>query len=146
MEEVRDWDRNMITGESSLVSILIVNWNGKALLGDCLTSLTSQTYRNYEILVVDNDSTDGSVEYIEKNFPSVKTIRNPQNEGFARACNKGMICSRGDYIAVLSSDMELDTRWLEELTKPLQSQSIAATTAKALFFDARERINSPGGG
>ena len=135
----------MITGESPLVSILIVNWNGKALLGDCLTSVSSQTYRNYEILVVDNDSTDGSVEYIEKNFPLVRIIRNPQNEGFARACNKGMICSRGEYIAVLNSDMELDMHWLEELTKPLQSQNIAATTAKALFFDDRERINYAGG-
>lgn len=145
MEEVRDWGRNMITGESPLVSILIVNWNGKALLGDCLTSVTSQTYRNYEILVVDNGSTDGSVEYIKENFPTVRIIRNARNEGFARACNKGMICSRGEYIAVLNSDMELDTQWLEELTKPLQSQSIAATTAKALFFDDREKINYAGG-
>lgn len=135
----------MITGESPLVSILIVNWNGKALLGDCLTSVTSQTYRNYEILVVDNDSTDGSVEYIESKFPSVRIIRNSQNEGFARACNKGMVCSRGEYIAVLNSDMELDRHWLEELTKPLQNKNVAATTAKALFFDDREKINYAGG-
>jgi GT2 family glycosyltransferase len=145
MEEIQDWGRNMIAGESPLVSILIVNWNGKALLGDCLTSITSQTYRNYEILVVDNDSTDGSVEYIERNFPSVRIIQNSQNEGFARACNNGMLCSRGEYIAVLNSDMELDKHWLEELTKPLQNKNIAATTAKALFFDDREKINYAGG-
>src|SRR4030042_1577458 len=137
MEEVRDWGRNVRTGKSPLVSILIVNWNGKALLGDCLTSINSQTYRNYEILVVDNNSTDGSVDYIERNFPSVGIIQNSQNEGFARACNRGKICSRGEYIAVLNSDMELDKHWLEELIKPLQSQSIAATTAKTLFFDDR---------
>jgi GT2 family glycosyltransferase len=145
MEEVQNRDSNTIIKESPLVSILLVNWNGKAFLGDCLTSLTYQTYRNFEIFVIDNDSTDGSVEYIEKNFPSVRAIRNAQNEGFARACNKGIIRSRGDYVSVISSDMVFDPHWLEELIKPLQRHNIAATTAKTLFFDDTDRINYAGG-
>jgi len=135
----------MIIRELPLVSILIVNWNEKTFLGDCLTSLSSQTYQNYEILVIDNASTDSSVEYVSQNFPSVRIIQNPCNEGFAKACNKGILCSKGEYIAVISSDMEFDIHWLEELIKPLQSQSIAVTVAKALFFDDKERINYAGG-
>jgi len=128
-----------------LVSILIVNWNDKASLGNCLTSLASQTYQDYEILVVDNASTDGSIEYIMKYFPAVRIICNHHNKGFAKACNKGMFFSGGRYIAVISSDMEFDIHWLEELIKPLQNENVGATVAKALFFDDSNKINYAGG-
>lgn len=131
--------------EIPLVSIVIVNTNEKASLGDCLTSLSSQTYRNYEILIVDNGSTDGSVEYIKKNFPLVHIIRNLRNEGFAKACNKGMLSSWGKYIALISSDMVFDAHWLEELVKPLQNENVGATVAKALFFNDSDKINYAGG-
>ena len=135
----------MMSEESPLVSIIVVNWNGKEFLCDCLTSLLSQTYWNYEIILVDNGSTDGSPDYVLNNFPSVKIVRNTQNEGFGRACNKGIRCSKGEYIATLNNDMQLDECWLEELIKPLQNEKVAVTVAKALFFDCRDKVNCAGG-
>jgi GT2 family glycosyltransferase len=134
-----------MTEESPLVSIVVVNWNGKQFLDDCLTSLLSQTYQNYEIILVDNGSTDGSPDYVLNNFPSVKIVRNTGNEGFGRACNKGIRYSKGEYIVTLNNDLQLDECWLEELIKPVQNEKVAATVAKALFFDCRDRINCAGG-
>ena len=66
---------------NSLISIIIVNWNGKKWLGKCITSLQRQTYNNFEIILVDNNSTDGSIEYVKNKFPKVITIRSKKNLG-----------------------------------------------------------------
>ncbi len=90
------------------VSIIIVNWNTKQLLEDCLRSIYKQTADlTYEVIVVDNASTDGSVEMVRKNFPQVKTIENSQNLGFARANNIGIRAGTGRYICLINSDVTL---------------------------------------
>lgn len=65
------------------VSIIILNWNGKKYLNDCLTSVFRQTYPNYEVILVDNASTDGSVEFVRENFPGAKIVQNNESLGFA---------------------------------------------------------------
>ena len=87
------------------VSIIIINWNTKKLLSDCLRSV----YENagdvdYEVIVVDNASTDGSVEMVKRDFPQVILIENVANRGFAAANNQGMAVAKGRYVLLLNSD------------------------------------------
>jgi GT2 family glycosyltransferase len=87
------------------VSIIIVNWNTEALLRDCLSSIYEQTTNiNYEIIVVDNASTDQSIEMVRHNFPTVKLIQNKENRGFAAANNQAIETAQGRYILLLNSD------------------------------------------
>jgi len=87
------------------LSISLVNWNTKGILRSCLKSICKSTHRiSYEILVVDNGSSDESPEMVEKEFPQVKLIRNRENLGFAKANNQAIKLSSGRYILLLNSD------------------------------------------
>ncbi|MHA1742860.1 glycosyltransferase family 2 protein [candidate division KSB1 bacterium] len=95
---------------SSLISIIIVNWNSSGLLRNCLNSIIETNLdRNYEIIVVDNASTDDSVKMVKSEFPDVVLIENKENLGFAKANNIGIKASNGDIILLLNSDAELKT-------------------------------------
>ena len=84
------------------LSIIIVNYNTRALLQDCLHSLMNTEGRNCEVIVVDNASVDGSAEMAASNFPGVVLVRNRENAGFARANNQGMKLARGKYLLLLN--------------------------------------------
>lgn len=87
------------------LSIVIVTSNTRELLRNCLESVFENTSGvNYEVIVVDNSSTDGSVEMVERTFPCVKLIRNDENLGFAKGNNQGFAASKGTYILALNSD------------------------------------------
>ena len=87
------------------VSIVIVNWNTRDILRDCLASVYEQGGEiDFEVIVVDNASTDGSVEMVKKDFPQVTLIENSQNLGFAAANNQGIAISKGRYVLLLNSD------------------------------------------
>lgn len=87
------------------VSIIVVNWNTKGLLRDCLTSVYERAGAvDYEIIVVDNASTDGSAEMVKSDFRRVILIENPENRGFATANNQGMAVAKGRYVLLLNSD------------------------------------------
>jgi GT2 family glycosyltransferase len=90
------------------VSIVIVNWNTKNLLLDCIRSIReTNCTRSVEIIVVDNGSTDGSVEAVAHNFPQVIVIANQENQGFAKANNAGIRASRGRFVCLVNSDVEV---------------------------------------
>lgn len=97
------------------VSAIVVNYEGREFIADCLSSLLAQTRPPDDILVIDNASTDGSAELVEKSFPEVSLIRLPKNVGYPAACNLGIEKSRSDLVAVLNNDLILDSRWLEAL-------------------------------
>jgi hypothetical protein len=87
------------------VSIIIVNWNTKELLQNCLTSVYKQAGSvNYEVIVIDNGSTDGSPEMVSNDFPQVILVRNLENKGFAAANNQGITIAKGRYVLLLNSD------------------------------------------
>lgn len=87
------------------VSIIIVNWNTKDILKDCLKSVYEQTKGiDYEVIVVDNTSTDGSVEMVKKQFPHITLLKNSENRGFSAANNQGIAVTKGRYILLLNSD------------------------------------------
>ncbi len=87
------------------VSVVVVNWNTQDILRDCLGSIYEQCGEiDLEVIVIDNASTDGSVEMVKKDFPQVTLIENSQNSGFAAANNQGIAISKGRYVLLLNSD------------------------------------------
>lgn len=98
-----------------LVSVIIVNWNGKRWLEKCLDSLRVQTYKNFEVIFVDNASTDDSIELVERNYPEIIVVKSDKNRGFAGGNNLGLSYSAGEYIMLLNSDTWMQSNFLEEL-------------------------------
>lgn len=128
-----------------VASVIIPNWNGKHLLKTCLSSLEQQTLKNFEVVVVDNGSEDGSVEYIKKFFPKVKIIKLDKNYGFAKAVNIGIQNSHGKYIVLINNDTEVDRKCLDYLVKAAKKHSeVGFVAAKMLNFCQRNIIDSAG--
>ena len=86
------------------VTVVIPNWNGRHWLEGCLNALNVQDYHDYEIVIVDDASTDNSIEYVEKEFPRIKIIRQLQRSGFAKSANAGIRAASGDYVLLLNND------------------------------------------
>lgn len=104
------------------ISVIIINWNGKQHLLECLSSLAKQTFKNFETILVDNGSTDGSVEFIKDNFPNIKLIKLKQNEGFCKGNNIGFQNTSGEFIALLNNDTKVDKHWLQELFNAIEKE------------------------
>jgi len=101
----------------NLISIIIPNHNGKRFLEILLPSIHSQTYKNFEVILVDNNSQDDSIEFIQKRLPSARVIKLRKNYGYAGAANVGIKASNGNIIIVLNNDVELDEYFLEIIHK-----------------------------
>lgn len=126
-------------------SVVIPNWNGLDLLKICLPSLKKQSFSNFEIIIVENGSTDGSAEYIEKYFPEIKIIKLSRNIGFSPAVNLGIKKAKGKYIILVNNDAELDKDCLYFLTKAAKDHPrVSFVAAKILNFYRRNIIDSAG--
>lgn len=109
------------------VSIIIVSWNTRGILRDCLNSVYLQAGQiDFEVIVVDNASTDGSAEMVRRNFPDVRLIENAENRGFARANNQGMDIAEGRYFLMLNSDTLVLDSAVEKVVHFAESRSDAA--------------------
>ena len=106
-----------------MLSIIIPNWNGLRgnLLPTCLWALRTQTYRDFEAIVVDNHSTDGSQWFMGNTYPEVRVLALETNRGFAPAVNEGIRAARGNVLVPLNNDTEADPNWLEELARVLDA-------------------------
>ena len=130
-------------------TVVIPNWNGCHLLERCLTALRAQTYPDFDIIVVDNGSIDGSVAYLREHFPEVHVIANEENRGFAAATNQGIRAAEGSrtsrFVVTLNNDTEVAPRWLASLVAAMESASEVGMCASAMLFAHRpEMINSAG--
>lgn len=115
------------------VSIIIVNWNTKDLLRNCLNSIKKQIeYPNYEIIVADNGSKDGSAEMVEKEFPDVRLIKNKENLGFSTAANQVIKAATGEYIFILGTDAIVTRGCLKNLVEIMESDDRVASVASTL--------------
>ena len=108
-----------------LCSVIIVNFNGKHLLHECLTAVLAQSYGRFEVIVVDNASTDGSGAYIESAFPGVTLVREKSNRGFAGGNNDGVRHAQGDLIVLLNNDTIVADGWLQALVDAVAPDSVA---------------------
>ena len=121
---------------SDLVSVVIVNWNGRQHLQTCLPAVFAQDYAATQIIVVDNGSTDGSVEWLQA-MPNVHLIRNTTNIGFARGNNQGIHAAQGLYIATLNNDAQPDPHWLSALVKAMSADERVGMAASQIRFAHR---------
>ena len=128
-------------------SIIIPTYNGKHLLAVCLPALQSQTYpaERFETIVVDDASSDGSVQFVAENFPEVRVVTLQRNSGFIAACNAGVAAARGEVLVLLNNDTEAEAGWLEALVGGLQENPQAGSAAsKMLLFDRRDHLHAAG--
>lgn len=131
---------------SPRVSIVLPHWNGIDILSDCLNSLKRCTYPNIEIIVVDNASTDGSPDWVEKNHADVKLVRCQKNTGYAGGCNRGLRIASGDYVLFLNNDTVHEPNWIEPLVDTLEKNStIGAVQPKILNYFDRDLFDYAGG-
>lgn len=129
------------------VSIIILNYNNEKYLENCLNSLSKIIFppQKYEVIVVDNASSDNSVNFIMEKFPWVKIVQFFKNYGFAEGNNRAAKYAKGEYLAFLNPDTEVDKDWLIELVKVIEREkSIAACGGKVFFMDNRDTIQNAG--
>jgi GT2 family glycosyltransferase len=122
---------------TSRCTVIIVNWNGKRYLQGCLTSLREQTFRDFDVLFVDNASQDGSVEYVIQEFPEVKVLRLHENLGFCKANNLGIeeVLARGsEFVLLLNNDTTVAPDCLEQLLAAASQDSRTAVVCPKIFF------------
>lgn len=134
--------------ENQLVYIIVLNWNGRHLLEDCLGSLHKINYSNYKILLVDNGSTDNSVAFVKTHFPDVAILQLDQNFGFAQGNNLGFQHSKtenADYVIFLNNDTWVDPNFIQPLLEPFADEQIGQTIPKIFYADQREKIWYAGG-
>ncbi len=132
-----------------LVWIIIVNWNGRDDTLACLASLKKITYRNYKIILIDNASTDGSVEAIRRDFPEVEIIENSENRRFAAANNQGIeraLAAGAELVLLLNNDTEVAPDFLDEMVHAARSNpEIGMVGPKIFYYYDRQRIWFAGG-
>lgn len=128
-----------------LVSVIIPNFNGLDLLKICLPSLRKQSFKNFEVILVDNGSDDGSVEFIKKNYPEFICLELNKNYGFAKAINRGIKKSKGRYLMLLNNDTEVDKSCIEYLVKAAYDHlEVGFISAKILNFYKRNTVDNAG--
>jgi GT2 family glycosyltransferase len=128
------------------VAIVILNWNGKHHLEKFLPSVLATNYANFEVIVADNASSDGSLEYLQQNLPMVRLIVLKENHGFARGYNEALKQVTADYYMLLNSDVEVHPGWLQPLIHVLTTQeNAAACQPKILAYNDRRLFEYAGG-
>ena len=128
-----------------IVSVVIPNWNGAVHLPTCLDSLRRQTHGAFEVIVVDNNSSDDSISLLEREYPEVLVVPLAENHGFAGACNAGVRIALGEFIALLNNDTEVDANWLAEVVAAFGRHPDAGLIAsKMLMFDRQDTFHTAG--
>ena len=130
---------------SPRVTVVIPNWNGERFLNLCLTSLRRQSLGDFETILVDNGSSDASIDFAKRNFPEVRTIALGENKGFSAAVNAGIRASEAEYVALLNNDTEAEPGWLEALVRAAEFRPGAGLFASKLV-DFRDRRLLDGAG
>src|SRR5690349_20959423 len=131
------------------VSAIVVNWNTRELLRECLGALTRQGSSGWlRTICIDNGSTDGSVEMVQRGFPSVLLVSNPDNVGFARACNQGIELAMADgaeYVALVNSDVVVTPDTISALVAQMADHPEVAAVGPALrLADGRLQVGAAG--
>jgi GT2 family glycosyltransferase len=128
------------------VSAAVLNYDGRELLEVILPSLFAQEYRDFEVIVVDDSSSDDSVAYVHETWPRARVVSaGDVNLGVAAALNAGVAAAIGELVALLNNDIELDPRWMGELVAALDRHPEAATAAgKLLNFHRRDELDAAG--
>ena len=134
--------------DQPLVYIIVLNWNGRYLLDDCLQSLKNVSYENFKILLVDNASTDDSVEFVKNEYLDIELLILDHNYGYAIGNNRGFnfVVNQGaEFVIFLNNDTFVDENFIRPLLDPFKDESIGQTVPKVYYADDREKIWYAGG-
>lgn len=131
-----------------LISIIILNYNGRKYIRQCIESVLESDYDNFELIVVDNNSTDKSIDIVRAKFDDdhrIKLIRNSKNLGFATGNNIGVLHAKGEYLALLNVDTVVHPKWLRELIAVMEPDpTIGVSQPKILLLDNKSLFDSAG--
>lgn len=124
------------------ISVVIVSWNSNAWLETCLRSLQKQTFQNFELIVVDNNSEKKPGEVVKKFFPKAKTINLKSNLGYAGGNNRGAKEAKGEFLFFLNPDTKIEKHCLEILIKrALKEKRVGVWACRQLSYDGKKRLN-----
>jgi GT2 family glycosyltransferase len=127
------------------VSVIIPNYNGMKFVNDCMVSLQKQNYKAFDIIIIDNYSTDGSYEYLVDNYPEAIIKRMDKNYGFSIAVNEGIKMSETEYVLLLNNDTEVDPNFVGELVKAIEKDDkIFAVSSKMISYWDRKVMDDAG--
>lgn len=130
---------------SPRVAIIIINWNGRQHLENCLPSLAAQRYRDFEIILVDNGSTDDSLAWVRSHFPHIRVLENASNQGFAAPNNQAICASQSEFVVLLNNDTVADPNWLATLVAVAdRDPTIGMVASKMLLAERPGIIDSAG--
>ncbi len=134
-----------MNGDRTGVSVVIPNWNGRAWLPACLEAVAAQQPAPSEVIVVDNGSTDGSVDYLRAAHPEVRLVALARNTGFASAANRGLEAARTELVALINTDVVLADDWLARMAVAIDSAPrLASVACKMLSLQDRDRVYDAG--
>jgi len=126
-----------------LVSIIVINYNGVKYLKGCFESLYAGSYKNIEIIFVDNGSIDASVEFVRSNYSEIKIIENGNNLGLSLASNKGASFAKGDYLLFYNNDTIADKEMISNLVKRCEyDRGVGICGCRTLTYDGKQTINA----
>ena len=134
----------MEAGRAPLVSVVVVSWNSRADLPECLDSLRRQSQPNFEVILVDNGSTDGTAEYVRTEHPWVRLHQLDTNLGYAAGNNAGFARATGEYLVVLNPDTEVEPDFVAGLLEAIDKPGMGLATSRICLFDDRSLINTCG--
>ena len=134
-----------MTTTATRLSVIIPNWNGAEHLPECLDSLQRQSFSDFEVVLVDNSSSDDSIFLVERDYPWVRLLRNGANLGFSAAVNAGIRATGSEYVVLLNNDTRVREDWLERLVAAVDAMPEAGSAAcRMLRYDPPHRIDSAG--
>ncbi len=129
------------------IAVVILNWNGRALLEKFLPSVVKFSTDDAEVYVTDNNSTDDSIDFLKKNYPSVKIVQNDENGGYAKGYNDALKRIEADVYALVNSDIEVTKNWLKPIKEEfLKSKNTAAIQPKLLDYKDKSKFEYAGAG
>lgn len=126
------------------VSVIIVNWNGQQYLKNCLESVLAQKFTEFEVIVVDNGSSDDSVNFIRENYQTVRVVCLDENRGFTGGNCAGFEVAEGQFIALLNNDTCVESDWLGSLVNAMREQPAVGICASKIIIDGTNLIDSAG--
>ena len=126
-------------------TVVIPNYNGIKYIEACLESLFIGTTTDFEVIMVDNASTDGSLELVKEKFPQVLLIENTENTGFDKAVNQGILASKTPYVILLNNDTRVELSFVHELEKVMeQDKRLFSASAKMIALHDKEKMDDAG--